>query len=78
MRNKIRQQDIDIYANDKVTVELQCIDKPVYTYWLTLMQQGNPGPGGGVTPCNPPTNISPETLGYFSAHKTQTISIIAK
>lgn len=78
VRNEIRQQDIDIYPGDKVTIEMQCIDKPVYTYWLTLMQQSDSGPGGGVTPSNPPANISPQVLGYFSAHTTQTISVIAK
>ena len=78
VHNEIRQQDIDIYANDKITIEMQCIDRPVYTYWLTLMQQSDSGPGGSVTPSNPPTNISPATLGYFSAHTTQTISVIAR
>lgn len=78
VRTEIRQQDIDIYANDKITIEMQCIDKPVYTYWLTLMQQGDSGPGGSVTPSNPPTNINPQALGYFSAHTTQTMSVIVK
>lgn len=78
VHNEIRQQDIDIYANDQITIEMQCIDNPVYTYWLTLMQQGGSGPGGSVTPSNPPTNISPTVLGYFSAHTTQSISIVAK
>jgi hypothetical protein len=70
--------DAGIYAGDKVTVEMQCIDKPVYTYWYTLMQEGNNGPGGGVTPSDPPNNITPTALGYFSAHTTQTKTIIVK
>jgi hypothetical protein len=72
------QDDIDIYPGDKVTVEMQCIDKAVYTYWLTLMQQGFNGPGGGVTPSDPPTNITPQVLGYFSAQTTQTKSLTVK
>jgi hypothetical protein len=74
----LRQRDIDIYAGDKITVEMQCIDKQIYTYWYTLSQQESNGPGGSVTPSNPPTNIGPVTLGYFSAHTTQTINITAK
>jgi hypothetical protein len=80
----LREDDSDnstdkgIFAGDKVTVEMQCVDKPIYTYWYTLMQQGNNGPGGGVTPSNPPNNISPTTLGYFSAHTTQTKTIVVK
>lgn len=74
----LRQDDIDIYAGDKVTVEMQCIDKPVYLYWFTLSQQENSGPGGSVAPSDPPTNISPVALGYFSAHTTQTKSIVVK
>ena len=67
------ENDIDIYPADTVKVEMQCIDKPVYTYWFTLMQQSTEGPGGGVTPANPPSNITPLTLGYFSAHTSQSI-----
>ncbi len=65
------ENDIDIYPNDKVTIEMQCVDKPIYTYWFTLEQMEPNGPGGGVTPTNPPTNITPVTLGYFSAHTVQ-------
>jgi hypothetical protein len=72
------ENDIDVYPGDTVKVEMQCIDKPIYTYWLTLMQQQNDGPGGGVTPSNPPTNITPATLGYFSAHTTQSLSFLVK
>ena len=68
----------NIYAGDTVRVEMQCIDKPVYTYWFTLMEQGFGGPDGGVAPSNPPTNISPAVLGYFSAHTTQSITLVVK
>ncbi|RKR83283.1 uncharacterized protein DUF4249 [Mucilaginibacter gracilis] len=74
----LRQTDIDIYPGDTVLVEMQCIDSSIYTYWYTLMQQQPNGPGGGVTPTNPPTNITPAALGYFSAHTTQSISIVVK
>jgi Domain of unknown function (DUF4249) len=70
--------DKGIFSGDTVTVEMQCIDKPIYTYWETLMQQETNGPGGGVSPSDPPTNITPITLGYFSAHTTQSKTIIVK
>lgn len=72
------QDDVDVFPGDRVRVEMQCIDKPVYTYWLTLVQQQDSGPGGGVAPSNPPTNISPKTLGYFSAHTTQVVSVVVR
>ncbi|MBB6128208.1 DUF4249 domain-containing protein [Mucilaginibacter lappiensis] len=72
------ENDIGINPGDKVTVEMQCIDKAMYTYWFALMQQNYTGPGGGVTPSDPPNNITPLVLGYFSAHTTQTKTITVK
>jgi hypothetical protein len=74
----LQQNDIKIYAKDTVTVEMQCIDRPVYTYWFSLAQQQFNNPGGQVAPANPPTNITPTTLGYFSAHTTQTLTLVVK
>jgi hypothetical protein len=70
------QTDIDINPSDTATVNMQCIDKNIYQYWYTLSQQQVNGPGGGVTPSNPPSNFNNNALGYFSAHTTQTKSII--
>jgi len=72
------QPDTDIHVGDTVMVQMQCIDKPVYKYWYTLSQQQINNPGGQVAPANPPTNILPITLGYFSAHTTQTTTLIVK
>jgi len=72
------ENQTDIYPGDTVRVEMQCIDKPVYTYWYTLMQQQFDSPGGGVAPANPPTNIKPATLGYFSAHTEQSLTLVVK
>jgi hypothetical protein len=74
----LQQNDIDIYPKDTVNVEMQCIDKPIYTYWYTLMQQQGNNPGGAVAPANPPTNITPAALGYFSAHTTQNITMAVR
>ncbi len=73
------QNNIDIYPGDTVKVEMQCIDPSIYTYWFTLAQQGGDGgPGGSVAPANPPSNLSNNALGYFSAHTTQTKTIVIK
>ena len=62
-------------SGDVAEVEIQNIDKNIFNYWFTLRQQSRGGPGGGTTPGNPPSNISNNALGYFSAHTYQAISI---
>jgi len=74
----LQEDDIDIYSGNTVKVEMQCIDHPIYIYWLSLLQQEDNGPGGAATPSDPPTNIVPASLGYFSAHTTQTQTIVVK
>lgn len=66
-----------IEAGDIINVEMQCIDKAVFNYWYTLSQQSQNGPGGGVTPGNPPSNIDHNALGYFSAQTTSVRTIVA-
>lgn len=68
-------KDLKIHPGDNIRVEMQCIDKAMYTYWSSLMQQSG---GGGITPSNPPTNISPTVLGYFSAFTTSTKNTVVK
>ena len=65
-------------TGDTVDVEMQCIDKNVFNYWFTLSQQSQNGPGGGVTPGNPPSNINNSALGYFSAQTTETKRIVVE
>ena len=72
------EQDIDIYVGDVVTVEMDCIDRPIYTYWFALESQQANNFNGAVAPANPPTNITPAVLGYFSAHTSQTITYTVK
>jgi Domain of unknown function (DUF4249) len=64
--------DIKVVAGDVIHVEMQCIDDKVYTYYSALLQLSGSGPGGGITPANPPSNISNGALGYFSAHTVRT------
>lgn len=59
----------DIKIGTTLTVQMNCIDKNVYTYLNELLQIS--GYGGGFsspTPANPESNISGGALGYFSAN----------
>jgi len=68
--------DIKVVVGDTIHVDMQCIDQSVYTYYSALLQLSGGGPGGGVTPTNPPSNISNGALGYFSAHTVRTRSTV--
>jgi Domain of unknown function (DUF4249) len=68
--------DMSIRQNDTLSVELQCIDKANYDYLFSLNASSGNGPGGGTTPSNPVTNLSNNALGYFSAHTSQTVTIV--
>lgn len=59
---------IKVKAGDIIHVEMQCIDEKIFTYYSALQQILDGGAGSGVTPANPPSNISNGALGYFSAH----------
>lgn len=74
----LRQDDIKIYSGNTVRVEMQCLDKPIFTYWFSLRQQQIAGGMSGVTPADPPSNLSNSALGYFSAHTAQTKTVIIK
>lgn len=63
-----------LLKGDTVKVEMQCIDKTVYEYFNSF---GNLGMGpSSSTPANPYTNLNGAVLGYFSAHTTETKSVI--
>jgi hypothetical protein len=72
----LRSED-DILAGDTVTIEMMCIDEPVYNYFLSLLNNVEGGLNEG-TPANPLTNIAGSKLGYFSAYSIQTKSIIVR
>jgi hypothetical protein len=72
----IFQNDTDILVGQSVTVEAQCIDRNVFTYLFSLREQLNGGPK--PTPSNPPSNISNNALGYFSAHTIQRLNLLIK
>lgn len=71
-------EDVKVAVGDTIHVTMQCIDDKVYTFYSALLQLSGGGAGGGITPTNPPSNISNGALGYFSAHTVSTKSIVIK
>ena len=72
----IISQDFEIKKGNELTIEMRCIDKPIYDYFFALSSLDGQGPGGGTTPANPPNNISGGALGYFSAHTVQRKTVV--
>lgn len=70
------QNLVTLVAGDKVEVEMQTIDKPVYDYFYNLAHQGGNSPNDSATPSNPTSNITGGALGYFSAHTVQKKSLV--
>ncbi|WP_218331896.1 DUF4249 domain-containing protein [Hydrotalea lipotrueae] len=66
------EPDSTINPGDTITVEMRCIDKPIYQYLRGLQDLQN----NAATPANPTSNISGGVLGYFSAHTRQRKSVI--
>ena len=51
----------------------------IHSYYNAVIQiSGDDGGGAGVTPANPPSNLSNGALGYFSAHTTTVSSLIIR
>ncbi|MET4083124.1 hypothetical protein ABIB40_003093 [Pedobacter sp. UYP30] len=67
-----------LIAGDKISVEMECVDKAIYNYWYALVQQAGNGPNQGATPSNPTSNISNGALGYFSANTYQEVTVTIK
>lgn len=68
----------DIKPGIKLTVQMNCIDKPVYNYLSELLQISGSGRGGfsNPTPANPTSNITGGALGYFSANTINRKSVL--
>lgn len=71
-----KDPDSTLHSNDQVSVEMQCIDKNIYKYWYSVDQSSTGDEG--TTAANPVTNIAGGALGYFSAHTSQTKTILVK
>lgn len=65
-------------SGDKISVEMECVDKVIYNYWFELARQSGNGPNQGATPANPTSNLSNGALGYFSANTYQQVTVTIK
>jgi hypothetical protein len=66
----------DIRPGNTVTLEMLCLDAPVYKYWYSLTNSSS-GDGNNAAPANPTSNIQGGALGYFSAHTIQRKTLVA-
>jgi uncharacterized membrane protein len=67
----------DIKSGISLTVQMNCIDKPVYNYLLEFLQVSGGGRGfSGPAPTNPTSNISGGALGYFSAFSESSKTLV--
>jgi hypothetical protein len=67
----------DIKSGITLTVQMKCIDKPVYSFWYELLSiSGVGGSFSNPTPANPTSNITGGALGYFSANTSTSKSIV--
>lgn len=71
----ISNSDDEITLGDTVSIEMRCIDDNTYLYFFALGEIASGGPGGGITPNNPPNNIvGNKSLGYFAAYTSQLVT----
>lgn len=70
----------DLEIGDSVEFHLVSMDKANYDYFYILIQNQARQSGGNeeVAPTNPPSNISGNVLGYFSAHQRRTVNIVVR
>jgi hypothetical protein len=66
-----------INAGDTVMVQMQCVDKNVWSYFNTLDQVIGGNNFQSASPSNPLGNINNNALGYFSAHTVQSKTRVA-
>lgn len=64
-----------IHNGDKITAELQCVDKGAYDYFRTLSSTIDQD---ASTPANPVSNISGGALGVFNACRSFSLTVTAK
>ncbi len=65
-------ENTKLKTGDVVKIELRFIDKAVFKY-LSGIQEIQ---GGNTVPANPDSNLSGGCLGYFSAHTSETNTIV--
>jgi hypothetical protein len=68
---EVDRDDDPIHQGDVVTVEMQCLDKGVYTFFETLYNVEDAS-------ANPASNIKGGALGYFGAYSFTSKDIVMK
>jgi hypothetical protein len=71
MTRELRMDSTYIKAGDEISVRMNCVDKPVYDYFNTLINATSGNDFESASPSNPISNISNKALGYFSAHTVE-------
>jgi hypothetical protein len=66
-----------VMEDDRVDIEMQCIDRNVFKYYYAISQV-NANNGPPVAPANPDSNIDNGALGVFSAYTRSIHSITRK
>lgn len=64
-------------TNDRIDLEMQCIDRNVFKYYFSLQQISGEG-GPPVAPANPVSNFNNGALGVFSAYTTSQYGVFVK
>ena len=65
----------ELKSGDSISVEVQCISKPVYDYFKS-MGSSSGRPGNSSSPANPYTNLQGAILGFFNAHTVERLQYI--
>lgn len=70
----------DIVSGNLLTLQMKCVDKPVYEYLDELLQISGSDGGGfsSPNPGNPTSNIVGGALGYFTANTINSKSITVR
>lgn len=73
----LRTDSSYIKIGDQVKINMYSIDENTFNYFYQLGESSGTGAFSGTTsPANPASNITGGALGYFSAHTTQSKTII--
>ncbi len=67
-------EDKKLKTGDIIKIVMKCIDPGYYKYLFSI--DAATGSSNNATPANPVSNITGGALGYFSAHTTQSKSLV--
>jgi Domain of unknown function (DUF4249) len=76
--NTLYDDSTDIKHGDTLSVKMKCTDQGVYNYLFTLSQITSSRGFSAPSPANPISNLSNNSLGYFSANTLQIKNVIVR